>query len=48
MVCAASPKKKKEANETIKEKKGPLYKVRLGLTSFAKGLKTMGNAKCKD
>jgi hypothetical protein len=24
MVCAASPKKKKEANETIKEKKGPM------------------------
>jgi len=42
MVCAASPEKKKEAKNTIKEKKGPMNKVRLGLTSFAKGLKTMG------
>jgi hypothetical protein len=41
MVCAASPKKKKEANDTIKEKKGPLNKLAWG-SLFAKGLKNDG------
>jgi hypothetical protein len=41
MVCAAFPKKKKEANDTIKEKKGPLNKLAWG-SLFAKGLKNDG------
>jgi hypothetical protein len=39
-VCAAFPRKKKQGNWTIKEKKGPVYKLAWG-SPFAKGL-TMG------